>query len=85
MDPVEYDGVHDNELVNFDITNFNSVLNASLIIFQIITLEGWSQLMYNYQDSTAYATSSIFFVFVIVIGAFTSLNLVLAMIMHSYL
>ena len=33
MDPVVYDGVHDNEMVNYDITNFNSVLNASLTIF----------------------------------------------------
>ena len=41
--------------------------------------------MYNYMDNFDYATSSIFFVLVIIIGAFTSLNLVLAAIMHSYL
>ena len=85
MDPVAYDSVLTNELINYDITNFNNVFNASLTIFQIITLEGWSQLMYNYQDSVGYATSSIFFVLVIIIGAFMSQNLVLAMIMHSYI
>lgn len=41
--------------------------------------------MYNYMDNFDYATSSIFFLLVIIIGAFTSLNLVLAAIMHSYL
>ena len=85
LDPVTYDNALSNEMINFDIINFNNVLKASLTIFQTITLEGWSQLMYNYQDSVGYAISSIFFVLVIVIGAFTSLNLVLAMIMHSYI
>ena len=65
--------------------NFNSVLNAGITVFQSITLEGWSSLMYNYQDSVGYATASIFFVFVIMIGAFTTLNLILAAIMNSYI
>ena len=85
MDPIAYDSVLTREMINYDITNFNNVFEASLTIFQTITLEGWSKLMYNYQDSVGYATSSIFFVLVIIIGAFTSLNLVLAMIMHSYI
>ena len=41
--------------------------------------------MYNYMDNFDYATSSIFFILIVIIGAFTSLNLVLAAIMHSYL
>jgi len=65
--------------------NFNNVLAASMTIFQVITLEGWSSIMYNYQDTAGYATSSIYFVMVIILGAFTSLNLVLASIMHSFL
>ena len=85
LDPDKYDKVKENELINYDITNFNSVINAGVTIFQSITLEGWSSLMYNYQDTVGYATSSIFFMFVIIIGAFTSLNLILAAIMHSYI
>lgn len=41
--------------------------------------------MYNYQDTVSPLTSSIFFVFVIILGAFTTLNLVLSAIMQSYL
>ena len=41
--------------------------------------------MYNYQDTVSYTTSSIFFVVLIILGAFTTLNLVLASIMDSYL
>lgn len=85
LDPVTFDGVYANEMINYDITNFNNVVQASLTIFQTITLEGWSQLMYNYQDSVSYATSSIFFCLLIIVGSFISLNLVLAMIMHSYI
>ena len=33
----------------------------------------------------SYATSTIFFVVLIILGAFTTLNLVLASIMHSYI
>ena len=85
LDPVAHDGVLENETINYDITNFNSVINASITIFQVITLEGWSSLMYNYQDTVSFATSSIYFVAIVILGAFTSLNLVLAAIMHSFL
>ena len=85
LDPVKYDGARDNEMINFDITNFNSFLGASLTIFQVITLEGWSNLMYSYQDTVSYAISSIYFMMIVIIGAFITLNLVLAAIMHSYL
>ena len=32
-DPVVYDGVWENESINFDITNFNDVISASVTIF----------------------------------------------------
>ena len=41
--------------------------------------------MYNYQDTVSYATSSLFFVLLVIFGAFTTLNMILAAIMHSYL
>jgi len=82
---VLFDSAFENEKINFDITNFNSVINAGLTIFQIITLEGWSKLMYNYSDTYSYPTAALYFAFVIILGAFTTLNLVLAAIMHSYL
>ena len=48
----------------------------------MITLEGWSQMMYNYQDTVSYVTASIFFVTVVILGAFVCVNLCLASIMH---
>ena len=48
LDPIKYDQIRENEMINYDITNFNSVIHGGLTVFQTITLEGWSQLMYNY-------------------------------------
>ena len=73
------------EIIQYDIVNFNHLINALITVFQVVTLEGWSQLMYNYQDAVSYITSSLFFVMVVILGAFVTINLVLASIMHSFL
>ena len=41
--------------------------------------------MYNYMDTSGSLKSSIYFIFLVILGAFTTLNLILASIMHSYL
>ena len=33
LDPVEFDGAYENEMINFDIINFNDVVGASVSIF----------------------------------------------------
>ena len=58
---------------------------SSLAIFQTITLEGWTQHMYNYQDATNSVGAACFFTFVVVLGSFITMNLVLAQIIHSFL
>lgn len=56
-----------------------------LTIFETMTLDGWSIHMYIYQDSTSSVGAALFFIFVVVLGSFISMNLVLAQIMHSFL
>ncbi len=41
--------------------------------------------MYSYMDTSGSLASSIYFIFLVILGAFTTLNLILASIMHSYL
>ena len=65
--------------------NFDNVIKALQLVFQVITLEGWSQQMYNYQDTVSYVSSAIFFVCVVILGAFVTVNLVLASIMNQFL
>eukprot|EP00898_Chlorokybus_atmophyticus_P002951 jgi/Chlat1/3657/Chrsp238S03650 len=62
---------------NFGITNFDNLLSAFLVIFQLVTLSGWTDLMYKAQDATV-GWAAIYFVIVVFFGAFVVLNLVTA-------
>ena len=53
-------------------------------IFQVLTLESWVYLMYNFSDAGSDGISVIFFVLVVVIGAFFTMNLVLAIIIDAF-
>ena len=68
---------------NEDVTNFDSIFWAMLLVFQCITLEGWSDIMVMYQ--TVYTDYVfIYFVPLVFIGAFFLLNLTLAVINSKY-
>jgi hypothetical protein len=47
-------------------------------IFQVLTLEGWIQMTYNYSDSESPIIALIFFGTLVLFCAFFALNLVLA-------
>lgn len=53
-------------------------------IFVMITLEGWSTLMYNLTDATMSYMATAFCVLLVVIGSFFLLNVILAVIMDSF-
>ena len=48
LDPYKVDDVTNNEIIQYNITGFDNFIKALVTVFQVITLEGWSQLMYNY-------------------------------------
>jgi voltage-gated sodium channel type XI alpha len=66
------------------ITNFDHVLWASLNVFQCITLEGWTEIMYYTQDSSDSIFPCIYFIVMIIFGAFILLNLILAVIVNRF-
>lgn len=53
--------------LNYGLTNFDNILNAFLTIFQSITLEGWTTIMYMMQDAYTKYITSIYFVLVVVL------------------
>ena len=65
------------------VNSFDNIIYALLTIFQVITREGWSDIMYMLQDSFAYVVFIYFWV-LIFIGSFVLLNLVLAVIFESF-
>ena len=79
------DNSFENPFILYDIPNFNSLLQAFLTIFQVLSLENWTDgMMYNYMDSSNTAISAIYFVFLVIFGALFVLNLVLAQIIESF-
>ena len=84
IDPIQYDNIRNEDTIMYGIPNFDHILHAFVAIFQVLTLESWSYLMYNYSDSSGSTTSVIFFVFIVVLGSFFTMNLVLATIMDQF-
>lgn len=82
--PIERDHPDEQDLISFDIIGFNSVPQGLFTIFQALTLEGWTGMMYNYMDSNSVAISVFFFCMLVIFGSFFAMQLVLAQIMDSF-
>lgn len=65
---------------NFGITNFDNFGLAMLTVFQCITLEGWTDVMYNIQDAMGNSWQWIYFVSMVILGAFFVMNLILGVL-----
>jgi hypothetical protein len=71
------------ENINYDITSFDNILYAMLVVFQCVTLEGWTHIMVAMEK--AYSPFVVlYFVPLVFIGAFFLLNLTLAVIKSSF-
>lgn len=63
---------------------FDDFGSAMLTIFQMITLEGWSDLMYNLSDATNPWVVKVFSIMTVILGSFFLMNLVLAVIVDAF-
>ncbi|XP_072167756.1 voltage-dependent T-type calcium channel subunit alpha-1H-like [Diadema setosum] len=63
--------------------SFDNILYAWIAIFQVITLEGWTDIMYDIQDVHSFWNWA-YFVILIVIGAFFLINLCLVVIATQF-
>ncbi|KAF7489225.1 Voltage-dependent T-type calcium channel subunit alpha-1G [Sarcoptes scabiei] len=66
-----------------DAVSFDNVGMAWIAIFLVISLEGWSDIMYYVQDAHSF-WSWIYFVLLIVIGSFFMINLCLVVIATQF-
>ena len=64
--------------------NFDNVLISIVNIFQIITLEGWTEMMYIVRESERSYGYDPFFIACVLFGAFFVLNLMIA-VQFTYL
>jgi hypothetical protein len=64
---------------NFDMTNFDNIFYSLVNVFQCVTLENWTDIMYKIFGAFTVFTV-VYFVLLVFIGSFFLLNLTLAVI-----
>ena len=64
--------------------SFDNILLSIMNIFQVITLEGWTDMMYIVRDAEGSYAYDFFFVSCVIFGSFVILNLMIA-VQASYL
>eukprot|EP00937_MAST-01D_sp_MAST-1D-sp2_P005061 g5061.t1 len=68
---------------NMGITNFDNIGSSLLTIFQVMTLEGWTPIMYAVRDSAG-SISDAYFILVVLIGSLFVVNVIVAVIYNSF-
>uniref|UniRef100_A0A3P8QXG4 Voltage-dependent calcium channel type A subunit alpha-1 n=1 Tax=Astatotilapia calliptera TaxID=8154 RepID=A0A3P8QXG4_ASTCA len=69
---------------NDGITQFDNILFAVLTVFQCITMEGWTTVLYNTDDALGPRWNWLYFIPLIIIGSFFVLNLVLGVLSGEF-
>ncbi|XP_018582301.2 voltage-dependent R-type calcium channel subunit alpha-1E isoform X2 [Scleropages formosus] len=69
---------------NDGITQFDNILFAVLTVFQCITMEGWTPVLYNTNDALGPSWNWLYFIPLIIIGSFFVLNLVLGVLSGEF-
>lgn len=72
------------ENLNWGFTNFDNIAYAFLTIFQVTTMEGWTNIMYIYQNSSSQFITPLYFIFLLLVGSFFILNLTIAIMLDKY-
>ncbi|KAL7300820.1 hypothetical protein TKK_0006383 [Trichogramma kaykai] len=69
---------------NNGITSFDNIGFAMLTVFQCITMEGWTAILYWTNDALGSTFNWVYFIPLIVIGSFFMLNLVLGVLSGEF-
>lgn len=68
----------------YGIINFDNIGLSMLTVFQCITMEGWTNIMYAISDGEGGAWPYVFFITLIIIGSFFVMNLVLGVLSGEF-
>ncbi|XP_044763152.1 muscle calcium channel subunit alpha-1 isoform X2 [Coccinella septempunctata] len=69
---------------NNGITTFDNFGLSMLTVFQCITLEGWTDVLYNIQDALGRTWQWSYFVSMVILGAFFVMNLILGVLSGEF-
>lgn len=82
--PLEKDNVTINANINYGLSHFDNIFVATQFIFCILTLDGWSNDLYNYMDAGISGFAVVYFPLMAIMLAFFLLNYFLAIIMNTF-
>nr|CAD7568445.1 unnamed protein product [Timema californicum] len=69
---------------NNGITNFDNFGLAMLTVFQCVTLEGWTDVLYYIEDALGNSWQWIYFISMVILGAFFVMNLILGVLSGEF-
>ncbi|XP_071438805.1 muscle calcium channel subunit alpha-1 isoform X3 [Hetaerina americana] len=69
---------------NFGITNFDNFGLSMLTVFQCVTLEGWTDVLYSIEDAMGNSWQWIYFISMVILGAFFVMNLILGVLSGEF-
>nr|XP_055023196.1 voltage-dependent L-type calcium channel subunit alpha-1D isoform X1 [Misgurnus anguillicaudatus] len=69
---------------NNGITNFDNFMFAMLTVFQCITMEGWTDVLYWMNDAMGFELPWVYFISLVIFGSFFVLNLVLGVLSGEF-
>ncbi|XP_023318725.1 muscle calcium channel subunit alpha-1 isoform X2 [Trichogramma pretiosum] len=69
---------------NYGISNFDNFGLAMLTVFQCVTLEGWTDVLYSIQDAMGNSWEWTYFVSLVILGAFFVMNLILGVLSGEF-
>ncbi|GLV39288.1 Ca[2+]-channel protein alpha[[1]] subunit D [Carabus blaptoides fortunei] len=69
---------------NSGITNFDNFALSMLTVFQCVTLEGWTDVLYNIEDAMGNSWQWIYFISMVILGAFFVMNLILGVLSGEF-
>lgn len=73
-----------NANIQFGIHTFDNFLSSIMTVFQMITKDSWTVVLYNLKDATNPFLATLFCATLITLGSFFLLNVVLAVIMEKF-
>ena len=77
--------MYDDVIVNYGITTFDNIGKSLLTEFQILTNDNWAAILYNIMDSDIPWIAAIYISFLVIFGSFFLVNIILAVIMDSFI
>ena len=72
------------EPLNWGYTTFDNFAVAFLSVFQCITMEGWTEIMYQLMDGMGAVAAAVYFSVLILFGSLFVLNLLLAVMEGNF-